>query len=62
MDDKVKEALADWIDSGVIAEAILEDLEEAGIEPTLENAQKLWLDSLETELHSGLSRSITAVF
>jgi len=43
-------ALADWIDDGVIAQVILGKLEEEGISPTLENGQKVWLDSLE-ELH-----------
>ena len=49
--------LTDWIDTSVIAEAILEELEEQGVPVTLENAQKVWLDTLE-ELHHLASSSI----
>ena len=53
--------LADWIDSQVIAEAILEELEEQGVSPTLENGQKVWLDFLETKLSEGLHSSVKAI-
>lgn len=39
-DAAVQKELANWIDAEVIAENILEHLEEEGIEPTLENGQK----------------------
>lgn len=53
-DETVQKELADWIDTDVIAENILEHLKEEGFEPTVENAKKLWLDFLETELHEGI--------
>jgi len=52
--------LADWIDTSTIAEAILEELEEQGVPPTLENGQKVWLDFLETRLSEGLRSSVKA--
>ena len=42
-----KDELAQWIDCKLIASVILEELEENDIEPTVANAQRLWLDSLE---------------
>ena len=53
--------LADWIDTSAIAEAILEELEEQGVSPTLENGQKVWLDFLETRLSEGLRSSVKAI-
>ena len=52
--------LADWIDADVIAHAILEELEEEAIPPTLENGQKVWLDALE-ELHHLIAASIVGL-
>jgi len=34
--------LADWIQPDVIAEAILDELEEQGIHPSLENGKTIW--------------------
>jgi hypothetical protein len=49
--------LARWIEVGVLAEDILE-LD--GVE-TVEQAQKVWLDFLETELNEGLKSSVRAL-
>jgi len=57
----IQEQLADWIDANVIAENILEALEEEAVEPTVENAQKVWLDFLYTELGDGLDNSVRAL-
>ena len=57
----VREELADWIDTDVIAESILDELEEQGARPTLEYAKKVWLDVLEHELHDAIENAITAV-
>ncbi|GAI56847.1 unnamed protein product, partial [marine sediment metagenome] len=46
----VKHELAGWIETDVIAEHILEELEEQGAQPTLENGKTIWLDVLENEL------------
>ena len=54
--------LADWIETYPIAEHILEELEEEGIEPTLENAKVVWLDFLETELCQTLQSVVRAKF
>jgi len=53
-DEAVQKEVADWIDTNVLAENILEYLEEEGFQPTVENAKKLWLDFLGTELHEGI--------
>ncbi len=58
--DLIEQELADWIDTEVIAEHILEELEDNGIEPSVENAQKVWLDVLETELCQAIRASIEA--
>ena len=53
--------LADWIDTSVIAEAILEELEEQQAAPTLENGQKVWLDVLQNGLPDALRSSVKAL-
>jgi len=53
--------LAAWLETEPLAEDIFDTLEDQAAEVTLENAKKLWLDFLETELHSGLSNSLTAL-
>jgi hypothetical protein len=59
---ETKADLAQWIETDVIAEAILDELQEQGVEPTLENAKMVWLDVLENELPQGLKASIKARF
>jgi len=59
---KIKHELASWIETDVIAEHILGELEEQGVEPTLENAQAVWLDFLETELCQTLQSVVRAKF
>jgi len=58
----IKEQLAEWIDTDVIANAISEELEEQGVKPTLENAKTIWLDVLENELPDALRSSVKARF
>lgn len=53
--------LAEWIETQPLAEAVLETLEEQLAEVTLENAKKVWLDFLETELARGLSNSLAVL-
>ena len=53
----VLEELAQWIDDYTIANTIIEELEEQGLQPTLENAKLVWLDALE-ELHHLAASSI----
>jgi hypothetical protein len=53
--------LAEWIETQPLAGEILDTLEDQEAEVTLENAKKLWLDFLETELNSGLSNSLAAL-
>ena len=59
---KIRHELASWIDTEVIAEHILDELEEQGIQPTLENAKTVWLDVLETELCEAIRSSVKAKF
>ena len=58
MPDNLLDELARWIDTAVIAEAILQELEDQNIEQTLANGQRVWLDFLESELSEGLRSSI----
>ena len=48
-----------WLDTGVIADAIIEDLEEQGVEATFDNIEKVWLAFLETEMPDGLRKTIS---
>jgi len=58
----VKHELSGWIESDVIAEHILSELEDQGIQPTLENARTVWLDVLESELCEAIRSSVKARF
>jgi len=62
MSDEVLAELAEWIDSEVIAKAILQELESQEVEPTVANGQKVWLDVLESELPDGIRSSVKAIF
>ncbi len=53
--------LADWIDTDVIAEHTLEEMEGQGVQPTLENGQAVWLDVLEQELCPAIRKSVEAL-
>ena len=55
-----KVELAQWIDSELIASVILEELEDNDIEPTVANAQRVWLDALE-EIHHLVQSSIVGL-
>ena len=59
---KIKHELASWIEADVIAEHILDELEEQGCQPTLENAKTVWLDVLENELCEAIRSSVKAKF
>ena len=48
-----QQELASWIDTGVLAEAVVDTLEEADLEPNLGTAKKLWLRLLD-ELYGDL--------
>ena len=61
MSEKVLDELAEWIDPGVIAKAILQELESQEVEPTVANGRKVWLDVLESELPDGLRSSVKAI-
>lgn len=45
--EKLIEEISEWIDTAVIAEAIVDHLEEQGIEVTLSSAKNCWLSELE---------------
>jgi hypothetical protein len=53
--------LANWLDADVIAELIIDELEEQSEKPTLKYAKNVWLDVLEHELHDAIRNAITAV-
>ena len=52
--------VTDWIDSGAIAACLLNELGDQDIEPTADNAQRVWLDVLE-ELHHFIPSSIVGL-
>jgi len=58
----IREELADWIDTDVIAERILEDMEGHDVSLSLENAKTIWLDVLENELCEAIGSSVKARF
>ena len=57
----IRQELADWIDTDVIAEHILEELEERGLAPTLENAKNVWLDVLVNELCDAIKAAVEVI-
>jgi len=59
--EETQKQVAEWIDTDAIADAILDALEEEEIEVTADNAQKVWLDVLYTELPNALERSVDAL-
>jgi hypothetical protein len=61
MTDEVKQQVADWIESEVIADDIANALEEEGLEPSFANAERVWLDVLLCELTSAVRRSVSAL-
>jgi len=59
--EEAQQQVVDWIDRDAIADAILDALEEEGIEVAAENAQKVWLNALYTEIPNALERSVDAL-
>ena len=59
--EETQKQVAEWIDTDAIADAILDALEAEEIEVTADNAQKVWLDVLYTELPNAIERSVDAL-
>jgi hypothetical protein len=63
--EMIKRHLSGWVGTEPLAEEILDVMQEqkadVGYRFALHNARKLWLDFLETELHSGISNSLAAL-
>ncbi len=53
-----RESFLLWLDSGVIADAIIENLQEQGLSVTVENMKTVWLSFLESEMPDGLRSTI----
>lgn len=60
-DEAVRDEVTGWIDRCVIAEEILVCLEEAGVEQTVENAKKVWLNVLQNGLPDDCRYAIDAI-
>lgn len=60
--EKRIEELSDWIDTQVIAEALLDELLENDIEPSVDNGKKAWLDILQNELPRAIRVTIQNIF
>ena len=58
----VIDELTSWIGTDGIAELIVDELEEQGVPPTLENAKTVWLDILEHGLNDAICSSVNAKF
>ena len=56
----VQRELSEWIDTAVIAEAILDELKDQGKAATVGNGKTVWLDVLENELPIALKSSVRA--
>ena len=56
----IQRELSAWIDTGVIAETILDELKDQGMDATVENGKTVWLDVLENELPIALRSSVRA--
>ena len=54
----VIDEVANWIDTQVIAEMIVEHLEDNGIEPTVEECKKVWYGTLQN-LGGGVGLAIS---
>jgi len=55
--EALRQQLTDWIGKDPIIDTILDCMEEEGVGPTFENASKIWLDFLATELDDGITKS-----
>ena len=56
--NEVIQQLADWIETEVVAESIVEHLEEEELEASFENGKAVWLDVLECEINDAIGKSI----
>lgn len=56
--EAVREGLADWIDTYVLADAIIENLEELSEPVTVERGKRVWLAFLQNTLHHGIIAEI----
>jgi len=61
MPETIREKLADWIDTDVKAEHIIDEMKEQGARVTLKYAKEVWLDVLQCELHDAIKNAITVV-
>lgn len=57
----VIDEVAKWIDTGVIAGTIAEELVDNSMPVTLENMKAVWLNILATELHDNIRYAIEAI-
>lgn len=58
----VIDELAQWIDADLIAEAIFDELENQGKQPTLDHGKIIWLDILVHELPQAIASSVKHQF
>ncbi len=61
MPETIREKLAAWIDIGVIAEHILDELEDQASSATHENAKFIWLDVVEHDICDTIRDAITTI-
>lgn len=45
--DTLENRLADYIDTAVLAQCVVEEMSEQGVEMSFENAKRIWLSVLE---------------
>jgi len=59
--DTLEAEISLWLDPMVIAESIVDGLEQVEAPMTVEQAQRVWLCVLETELPDAIKRAAKAV-
>ena len=55
--EKEQNKFINWFDTAVVADIIFEELEENEVEPTAQNATRVWLKCLE-EFHQFINKKI----
>ncbi len=53
-EEQVRNEVASWIDTKVLADVVIEELANEDAEIILVNAKKVWLGFLESSLHDGI--------
>ena len=56
--EQIRDELAKWIDTKVIADIIIEELDKEDVDITFANAQAVWFGVLEIHLHENVQSCV----